>query len=78
MTEYERNIDEECKQMWNSVMMEKLKESTRTKIRAIVNSDFGKRVLAVEEKVTEHDGTLAAIKRGIMNIAGAFEKKNKV
>jgi hypothetical protein len=77
MAEYERDIDEECKRMWNSVMMERLKESTRTKIRTIVNSDFGKRVLDVEEKVNEHDGILSAIKRGFLGIANTLDPKRK-
>ena len=75
MTSYERDIDDECRKMWDSVMMDRLKESTRTKIRAIVNSEFGKKLLEVEKKTNEHESTLTAIKRGILNIAGAFDKK---
>jgi galactose-1-phosphate uridylyltransferase len=75
MAEYERDIDEECKRMWNSVMMERLKESTRTKIRTIVNSEFGKKLLEVEAKTNEHDGVLSALLRGAQQFISSAKKK---
>ena len=71
----ERDIDAELKKMWDDAMVEFHKISTRTKIRAIVAEDFGKRVLAVEEKTQEHDGKIETFVRGFLQIAGGIGKK---
>lgn len=79
MTSYDRDIDEELKEMFYkrvSEVREKM-QTTSTKIRAVISKDFGKRVLEVEEKVQEHDGALEAIRRGFLTITGQWGKKKK-
>jgi hypothetical protein len=72
---YDNELDPARKVFWDNIMAELHKVSTRTKIRAIVSEDFGKRVLAVEEKTQEHDGILETFKRGVLQIAGGIGKK---
>jgi hypothetical protein len=69
----ERNIDDEVLEMWNRVKNAVI--TTTTKIKKVVYSETDKRFRDVEERVVEHDGVLSAIKRGILNIAGSFDKK---